>query len=318
MPLTHKPFGITSFGAPVFGNGMFGPNSKVFFVDDLNGNDGRPGESPDTAVKTLSRGESLLRANRHDTLVMIGLSPASILTETLTWDKDFTHLVGVANPLLESQRARIETTAITTPMLNVTAKGCSFRNIKLFHAVANAAALVCCQVTGGRNYFENIHFAGIGNATQDAAAAASLLLNGAEENLFRNCTIGLDTAGRGTALNWELAFDGLATRNRFEDCKFTSLTETATHVFVKEIDTSGTDRVTIYKNCEFINFSSNDGFDMTQAFDLTAGGPTRHHLLINPVALNVLNWETSASGLLHIIGQSSMGATTGLAVDVTP
>ncbi|KKL03541.1 hypothetical protein LCGC14_2625130, partial [marine sediment metagenome] len=284
MPMTNYPFGVTSFGAPVFGNGMFGPESRVFFVDDLNGNDGSPGDSPEAAVKTLSRGEDLLRANRHDTLVMIGLSPDFTLTETLTWDKDFTHLVGVANPILESQRARIGTTAITTPMMNITAKGCSFRNMKWDHGVANAAALVCCQVTGGRNYFENIHFAGIDNATQDAAAAASLLLNGAEENLFNHCTIGLDTTPRGTALNWELAFDGLATRNRFENCKFTAFLEAATHVFVKEIDTSGTDRVTIYKNCEFISFSANDAFDMTQAFSLAAGGPTRHHLLINPVA----------------------------------
>ena len=320
MSLTNFPNGITSMGVPILGGQGLLTQGTSFFVDPVNGSDGNSGLDIKNAIATLSKAQSLATANQNDVVYYFPGSAGLTETAKVTWAKNFVHLVGIAAPVTTAGRARIKTTATGSPMWDITADGCGFYNIQWFHGVANANALVDVQVTGERNYFADCHFAGIGNATQDAANAASLLLNGASECLFRHCTIGLDTIDRGTASNWELAFDGSATRNRFEDCKFTASLEANTHVFVKEIDTLGSDRATIFKDCEFISFSDGNNFDMLQAFDINSGGAgsTRFYLLINPVGQSVTNWETTATGRVQITGQSSMGATTGLAVDVTP
>lgn len=104
-------------------------------------------------------------------------------------------------------------------MVTISGSGCIFKNISIFHGVDQAAALTATSVTGSRNYFENVRIAGIGNDTQDAANACSLKLDGASENTFVNCVIGLDTIAAGTAANSEILVDGGASRNLFKDCK---------------------------------------------------------------------------------------------------
>ena len=113
----------------------------------------------------------------------------------------------------------VEAAAATgiSPLINITASGCIFRNLYVFHGVNDATSKINVQVTGQRNYFENFHFAGIGNATLDVTGACSLKIDGGAENLFRNCFIGLDTISRAQN-STELWFDSAATRNRFVDC----------------------------------------------------------------------------------------------------
>lgn len=246
---------------------------KSYYLDPVGGDDSNTGESWDKAVKTLTAGYAKLRDGYNDVLYYIAGTGSISLSAKLTWAKSYAHLVGVASPVVVGCRARIFQTASATgvsPLIDITGSGCIFKNLYIFHGVADATSLICVRVTGQRNYFENVHFAGIGNATQDAAGAASLKIDGGAENLFKNCFIGLDTQGTRGANSTELWFDSAATRNRFEDCTIYGYISNAGHALVTIEDAQGIDRYLIFKNCVFMTDSLNQGVTITQVFNIKA------------------------------------------------
>lgn len=288
---------------------------KVIYLNPANGSDGNTGLSPDKAVATYERGYALLTANKNEILAYTGDSSGLTLTALAVWAKSFTHLVGLCAPTEIAQRARLflASTVITSPMLTVSASGCKFKNLYLFHGIANAGALVCCNVTGGRNKFENIHFAGIGHATQgDTAGARSLLLTGAEENLFERCTIGVDTIARSTT-NAEIEFATQATRNYFRDCKILAFADNAGHLFIKAA-ASSLDRFAIFENCIFSNPILSTATTMTEAIDGNAGAGG-YILLKNCTLMGATDWEGTQT-ITYIDGAAPTGNTSGLAVVV--
>lgn len=198
--------------------------------------------------------------NSHDTIYYFPGAAGQTLTAAVTWSKNYVHLIGVAAPVVRATRARIFAASTQTDAVlwTVSGTGCIFKNIYIFYGVNSAAALGCVKVTGQRNYFEGCHFAGIGNDTQDAANAYSLMLDGAAENRFVECAIGLDTIARGTAANSEILVDSAATRNYFKDCQIYAQIEHATnHPLVKLADTTAIDRDLTFDNCLFNHFSVN-------------------------------------------------------------
>lgn len=258
-------------GVPVASGGLYGKSAKSFFVDVANGNDNNVGTSPNSPFAGLEAAEDACTAGNHDTVYYIAGSSGNNLAAALTWDKDYTHLVGIAARTNIAQRARIFQTSTVTgasPLLNITASGCEFRNFYIFQGVADATSLINVQVTGGRNLFENVHFAGGGNATQAIDGGASLKLNGAEENLFRHCTIGVDTIDAATGM-MALTFDDEAHRNTFENCTFRMRAGNAGAGFMEVIDSTGIDRDNTFDNCMFLNNSSAN--DMTSAIVAPAG-----------------------------------------------
>ena len=105
-----------------------------------------------------------------------------------------------------SGRCRIATqTTGITPLVNITANGCQWSNINVFHGVtSDQTGLVAVQVTGDRNHFVKCMFSGGGiSTTADDTGMRSLKLSGASEGLFEDCVIGLDTISR-TVANFEL------------------------------------------------------------------------------------------------------------------
>jgi hypothetical protein len=220
-----------------------------------------------------------------------------------------------------AQRARIFQTSTATglsPLINITATGCSFRNLYVYQGVNDATSLINVQVTGGRNYFENVHFAGIGNNTMDAAGACSLKLNGADECLFKHCSIGLDTVARGSAANSEILFDTAATRNTFEDCMIYAYIEHATnHPLVKLADTTSADRYIIFKSCLFNHFSVNGAVTPTTVFSIPASHQTCAIILQDCTAVSgtssATDWDSNDRG--HIWNNTpaaAAGAAGGL------
>ena len=317
MSLTNFPNGITSMGVPILGGQGLLTQGTSFFVDPVNGSDGNSGLDIKNAIATLSKAQSLATANQNDVVYYFPGSAGLTETAKVSWAKNFVHLVGVAAPVVTAGRARIKTTATTSPMWDITGSGCGFYNLQWFHGVADAGALVNVQVTGERNYFQDCHFAGIGNATQDATDAASLFINAGAENLFRHCTIGLDTIGRGSGVNAELRFDGKAARNVFEDCLFTCFVDTDTHLFVQEVDIEGTASYTLYKHCMFWAFNQNDTTPMVQAFNVSATGQTRHHLLFDCQSMGITDWLTTGNSRVNISPNSATATAAGLMVDVS-
>lgn len=262
-------------GVPIAG--LLPSQGKSIFVKPSTGSDINSGLSADVAVKTLSQALTLATANKNDTIYLFAESNTAASTTdyqsaTLTWNKDLVHLVGVGSPSAVSQRARIaqlSTATSVNPLVNVTANGCIFKNIQIFHGVADAGSYVACQVTGSKNYFENVHFAGMGDLTktQSVAGSASLKIDGGQENVFRHCVIGLDTATRDADAT-EILFDTDATRNLFEDCFITSFIDAAGFASVTIADGTGIDRWQIFKNCLFSTDSTNKATTQTQVFSI--------------------------------------------------
>lgn len=251
-------------------------NGTAYYVDPANGANTNDGKSPATAVADIATAYGLTTANQHDTVYYIAGSSSVSLDETLTWAKNYTHLIGIAAPVRTAQRARIFQTATATglsPLVNITASGCIFSNLYIFQGVDDATSLINVQVTGGRNYFENVHFAGGGHATQAINGGASLKLNGAEENTFVDCTIGVDTIAAATGM-MGITFDAAANRNEFYNCKIRMLAGDTAAGFVEVIDGTGIDRDTIFDNCMFLNTNAAN-YTMASGFVIPAVAANR-------------------------------------------
>lgn len=275
---------------------LLGMNAgNAYFLDPANGSDSNDGRSPDNAFASLETAYAALTANQNDILYYIAGATSLSLTAAFEWAKSYTHFIGLCAPVGAAKRARIfmTSTVTSTPMFKVSASGCVFKDLYIFHGIADAAALVCAEVTGGRNYFENVHFAGIGNATQDATGAASLKLNGAEECMFKSCQIGLDTIARGADTS-EILVDGSAKRIVFDDCLIYAYIDNAGHAMVQLADNQGLDRFMIFKNCLFLSESLNNGTAMTSAFELPASLVTSAYALINCTAVGISAWDSNS------------------------
>lgn len=278
----------------------------AFYLDPTNGNDSNDGLTPDTAVSTLPVAYALLTSGNNDILYYIAGTSSITLSAAFTWSKSYTHFIGVCAPTHAAQRARIFQLAASniSPLVTVSGSGCLFSNLYIFQGVAVATSLIDVSVTGGRNVFENVHFAGGGHATQAVDGGASLKLDAAEENLFVGCTIGVDTIDAATGM-MGLLFDTEAHRNMFKECTFRMRAGNTGAGFVEVVDATGIDRDNTFDNCMFINNSTAN--DMASAFVIPAMGEPRVLLLKDCMFHNVTKLDASDRGVLF----GNMNAITG-------
>jgi hypothetical protein len=299
---------------PAIAGVPFSKNAKYYFVDVANGSDGNSGFSPSEALASLEAAYAKTVANQHDTIFYIASSSGNNLAAAVTWSKNYTHLIGVAAPTHVAQRARIFQTSTLTgasPLLTISATGCIFKNFYIFQGVDDATSLINVSVTGGRNYFENVHFAGGGHATQAINGGASLHLNGAEENTFVNCTIGVDTIDAATGM-MGILIDGEATRNEFRNCKVTMKAGNGGAGFVELVDNSAIDRYMIFKRCLFLNSSATA---MANAFVIPAGmAVPRGPIVLDECWLyGATDWDASDRGIIkHTMGTATTGGNSGI------
>lgn len=304
---THQDMLYHLGGLPVLAGVPFGINAKYYFVDPANGSDNASGRRVDEPLATLAAAEDLCVANRHDTVFYIAGSSGINLSAALTWDKNYTHLIGIAAPTMVAQRARIfqlSTLTGASPLITISATGSIFKNVYIFQGVADNTSLINVSVTGGRNYFENVHFAGGGHATQAVDGGASLKLDGAEENTFVDCTIGVDTIDAATGM-MGILFDGEAHRNLFRNCVVRMRASSSGAGFVEIVDSTGIDRDTIFDNCLFLN---NSATAMASGFVIPAGmGAPRKILLKDCMTLGATTLDANDRGVLF----GNMNAVTG-------
>jgi len=279
----------------------------AYYLDPTDGNDSNDGKSPANAVLTLPVAYALLADGEHDILYYIAGTSSITLSAAFTWAKSHTHFIGVCAPTHAAQRARIfqlSTLIGASPLITISGSGCVFANLYVFQGVADATSLINISVTGGRNYFENFHFAGGGHATQAVDGGASLKLDGAEENTFDGCTVGVDTIDAATGM-MGLLFDGEAHRNLFRGCIFRMRAGNTGAGFVEVADATGIDRDNTFDNCLFINNSTSN--DMASAFVIPAMGEPRVLLLKDCMFHNVTKLDASDRGVLF----GNMNAVTG-------
>ena len=290
-----------------------GPNSQAFFVDPANGSDSNDGLRFEKPLLTLTAAEDLCVAGQNDAVIYLAGASSLTLEAALTWDKSYTHFVGLSAPTPAGTRARIfqdADLADASPLLTISASGCIFKNFYIFQGVDDDGSLVNVSVTGSRNYFESIHFAGGGHATQAINGGASLLINGGSENLFHRCTIGVDTIAAATGMaGLVFAATGGAARNYFRECHFSMYAGNAGAIFVEALGNSGLDRYHIFDNCLFSNLSATA---MTQAFAIAGGfdPANKRFLLKDCVLIGAGKWDDGDTGLVYGNMDDVTGADT--------
>jgi len=298
---------------------------SVFYLDPINGSDSAGGTSQSDAFKTLTAAYAALTTNKHDVIVLVPGGPgsgepyATVETAAITWSKNLCHLVGNVAPTPLSSRARVATvTAGLSPFITISGQGNSFHNVQFYNPATTNYINV--RVSGNRNFFENVHFAGLANATAgDNATGASLELYGAHENYFVNCTIGLDTVTR-TAANANLKItlgSNTVARNVFDGCIFPMMADADAPLFIKQGDSVGMDRWNLFRNCAFINCIGSTSTQQTDAFSIhaTPGG-----LLILQDCLKVgaTGWADNLTNL-YLLGDSSNATyANGIGFAVNP
>ena len=282
--------------------GCFG---NTFYVNETTGNDVFPGTLAQPFA-TITQALSQCVDNHGDTIYLMG---SVHLTATLTWNKAGTNLIGELAPS-NNGRSRISATGATafSPLVNVTKGGCAFVGIGAFHGGFTGAtgSQVCWNDAGGRNYYKYVQFLGGGDATTAALAGMrSLTITGVGENLFEDCTIGLDTVVRATNANASLEFLSGTVRNVFKKCIFESYCTAAgdTHVYVAA---NGMDRYAMFQACIFHNFG---GTSLTAAMS-NAGGSPGGDLVVSPDCISIGATAIAASGNVYVGQISAAGATT--------
>jgi hypothetical protein len=281
-----------------------------WFVNETTGGDSNSGSSA-APFKTLDAALAAATANNGDVVFLQGTAHR---TAPLNWNKNDVSLVGINAPS-NNGRARISVTgsSVFTPLVNVTANGCAFINFATFHGFNDASAQICWAEAGGRNYYNRVQLLGGGDATAAAQAGMRSLTISSGENLFEDCTLGLDTITRATAANATLEFLSGAPRNVLRRCLFQALVSDASDVHVT-VGADGIDRYAYFDECAFMNAIESTAVAMNAAItaNASAGGAI---LLRNPISLGATAIATT--GPVYIVGTVPTAATSGIAIKAT-
>ena len=299
--------------------GTLGPVGNVKWLDPANGSDSNSGTAAGSAFKTIEKGLASLTGNQNDVLVYLAGASSSTILTTIDWNLSYTHLVGYCAPTRVAQRARFFQTSAssagTSPLFTVSGSSCILKDFYIFQGVVSNTSTVDVSVTGQRNYFENVHFAGAGDASQAIAGGASLNLSGASENTFVKCTIGTDTAAAATGLT-ALSFGNTtthtvnATRNYFDNCVFRVWANSTGVTFVNILELTAITGDNIFDKCLFINRQGTGGTSVLASAVTGTGSATGTLFFKDCIASRITTWDVAASG--NVMG--NMNAVTGAAL----
>jgi hypothetical protein len=345
MGLTNFPNGLTSFGVPVLGGiGGLPFSGNWWFVDPSGGLDGNSGTSPSQALASLYQALNKAVEGNNDVIVLVGnglssgsarlsLAGAQAITPaatsgTLVWNKDAVHLVGMAAPTQIAQRARIapptgtytQATFGSGNFVTVSAQGCLFANVSLFHGFSTGGTnQICWTDTGARNAYWNMDFGGIGDATSAAdAGARSFKLGGAGngETTFNNCNFGLDTVARGAVANATLELTGGTPRNVFKGCSFLMDTTASNPLHILGTGASCIDREQIFQDCSFLNAIKSGATAITAVGSFSSASPGGYVLLKSCTSVGATKWgDTNFLANSYVDGGPPTAGTTGLGVN---
>lgn len=291
------------------------PESVVYYLapDSPTASDDNDGTDPMHPLATLEEAYDRCRAGQHDTVIYVSGTAGITLDAKLTWAKSYTHLIGVCAPVQTAQRARIFAASDMddAELIEVPGTGCIFKNLYIFNGAAEATALGCVKVSGGRCYFENVHFAGPGHASNAIDGAYALGLYGGDgEHLFKGCTFGLTTVGAATGVRCVAFLGGYTPRVVFDDCVF-AIHATNAGAMIVEDDSGGGSIIeyALWKNCLFFNESETA---IDTAFEIDVVDTTRQHFLLLNCWRNsgIDDWEDQAKGCVWCGGMPDMGTGT--------
>lgn len=283
------------------------PGGNWYFVDGAGGSDTNEGDW-DSPLATVSAAYAKTVTGNNDVVAAMASTAAINEAAAITWSKNLTHLVGLGAPTHVAQRTRIVCNANDlSPFMTISGYGCIFSNLYVWQGRDDVHSLINVDVSGQRNLFWNVHFAGGGHASQAIDGGASLRISGGSENLFQRCTIGVDTVAAGTGMAGLLfAATGGAARNKFEACYFTLHAGHAGAIFVEALGNSGLDRYQVFEKCRFINLSATA---MTSAFAVAADfdPANKRFLMYDCELLGATDWDSANRGALYLNSTTRTG-----------
>jgi hypothetical protein len=293
--------GLIAQGIPAYGNihllakyldtnGTIGPHLAPYF-------------DPDKQFTSFATAEAAMTTLRQDTLL---LTPEShTLSAALTWDLSNCNLVGMApSGMAFNKRARIGMSTAFTPMITISGYGNSINNVYTMHGTA-AGDYVGWLISGARNVFNGVHFAGPMNAAQGGHASYNGVSLTGSECVFNDCVFGTNTIERDeVSPNITL---GAGTITVFNNCIFTCALTDTDPIFVSVANTSGY-TVAHFNNCKFFAFSSNHANAMAVAFVFTSGSSCDIHFDQNCSFANVTH--IAATGSMKYIWAPTVFAAT--------
>lgn len=287
---------------------------QIYHVKPYSGSDSNTGLTPEKAFKTLYHAHDVATANQNDIVLLYsehgstGTSTTDYQSSTLTWSKNMVHLIGVSAGTNFGNRARlafVSTYDTASNLFTLSGCNCYIANVQFYVGVAGTSPTGCVSVTGDRNHFENVHFAGMGASTNIIASAYSLSLTGAEENLFENCVIGYFQMRGGEACA-ELYINAGSKHNTFRECTIYSSSSADQACAVRTAASMGGH--THFQRCAFINEGVNGGgANVTYAFICTAN-PGGTILLDHCTSAGYTDWSDNSG---TIWGQTEGAAATG-------
>ena len=221
---------------------------------------------------TIADGYARLNGGQNEVLF---LSPDShALTETLTWAHNHTHFVGMSPAGMMNHRSRFSASgSALVSLMEVTGYGNYFANLHSMWEYNDSDCVNGVKITGNRNTFDHVHFAGPNSTGIDTALSAACNIYGAEECHFKHCTFGSDSIQRQADL-LSLKFDGaggsdVAMRHIFEDCLFLASSDAGLDAHFIHA-TTATHGWALFKRCTFINIATGGFGDNTMALALSS------------------------------------------------
>lgn len=288
--------------------------SRVYIVDPENGDDDHYGRDWEHPMKTLAAAEDKCVTEMHDTVLFMARADADNPTAAITWDKDYTHLIGIGSELPGlGNRCRVVGAAATLLANTITfsGNGCMVKNMQFGNEYATGAIGVV-TVTGQRNHFENVFFMVPFSVT---AASYSLKMSGGE-NFFKNCTIGQTTSLRTGASYGLWMYEGAGDnqRNRFHDCEFLSWSSNTTHVLVyTDVDIENEGFSLIFKDCLFSNLNGSGEAGGVLAVAIDDNCAVHHQILLQGQGNSFAGVTAVADPLTYVLkAETGTGTQSGL------
>lgn len=271
---------------------------------------------------TLQQAYDACTSGNNDVVALIGdgtTSATARLSAAFTWAKDATHLIGLSSGVTISNRSRVAPTSGATAFANfftVSGSGCRFQNIQWFQGFGTGTtSQICMTVTGGRNLFVGCHIAGMGDdASAQSTGSRNLKISGTGENMFVDCTIGIDTVTR-TVANASLELASATPRNQFIDCLFPFMTSAATVLGVLTSGSGAIDRFTHFDGCSFLNAVGSTSTTMSALATMAASaGGVLHFKDCSLLGITEFGSDATTLNQIRVMGASGTAATTGIAI----
>lgn len=192
--------------------------------------------------------------------------------ETLTWDAESTHMLGMAPAGLpgynRSRFSHAGNSLAGLSMLTVSGAGNKFKNLRWMHGIGQHDHTLL-TLSGSGNKFEDCSFATPTEAAQAASSDFLGVVVSGTQNHFKNCIFGtandVDRSAANAILSLAAACGGW---NIFENCVFRSRSGggQATAYFINDACTSTVvDYTAIFLNCQFLHMGTDLAVGITKA-----------------------------------------------------